>query len=287
MEKGSKLTLVGLAVIVGCVLFVILIALPVLEKVRRIATHVVCTTNLKSLGTAITVYSDDHDDLFPQLPGEGPWSKRLGFDYDLANPDFSSTGAEDKVSRTITASWYLLVREADVSPKTFICPYSETQQFDGFNPQKKDIVELWDFGSEPHNHVDYAYHNPYGKYPANESRSAAFAIAADMSPWFVNGNFVSPGSKEQAPQIITFGDKSTWRLGVGQFHNGEGQKVLFADGHSSYETQPNVGVKHDNIYTFWSAEENPTEQDRQGGTAPTSRSGENDAKHEDDSFLAI
>ena len=70
-------------------------------------------------------------------------------------------------------------------------------------------------------------------------------------------------------------------------HEYEGQNVLYADGHNSYEKQPNVGVKRDNIYTFWSTEENPTEQDKQGGTAPTSRSAENDAKSKDDSFLAI
>ncbi len=63
--------------------------------------------------------------------------------------------------------------------------------------------------------------------------------------------------------------------------------VLFGDGHVSYEKQPNIGVKNDNIYTFWSTEENPTEQDKQGETAPTSRSVENDAKSKDDSFLAI
>ena len=53
------------------------------------------------------------------------------------------------------------------------------------------------------------------------------------------------------------------------------------------EKQSNVGMNNDNIYTFWSTEENPTEQDIQGGTAPTSRSPENGDKSKDDSFLAI
>jgi hypothetical protein len=62
---------------------------------------------------------------------------------------------------------------------------------------------------------------------------------------------------------------------------------MLLDGHASFEKQPNIGVKNDNIYTFWPTKESPTEQDRQGGTAPTSRSPENDAKSKDDSFLAI
>jgi len=67
----------------------------------------------------------------------------------------------------------------------------------------------------------------------------------------------------------------------------DAQNVLFADGHVAYETQPNVGADQDNIYTFWSAPDNPTEQDIQGGTAPTDRSPDNDAKSRDDSFLVI
>ncbi|MHC5163328.1 MAG: hypothetical protein ACYSO4_09495, partial [Planctomycetota bacterium] len=68
---------------------------------------------------------------------------------------------------------------------------------------------------------------------------------------------------------------------------GLGQNVAYADGHTSYEKQPNVGVKYDNIYTYWSTKENPTEQDKQGGTAPTGRSPENDAKSSNDSFLVL
>ena len=62
---------------------------------------------------------------------------------------------------------------------------------------------------------------------------------------------------------------------------------MYADGHVDFMRYSNVGVENDNIYTFWSTEDNPTEQDKQGGTAPTSRSPENDAKSKDDSFLAI
>ena len=48
-----------------------------------------------------------------------------------------------------------------------------------------------------------------------------------------------------------------------------------------------VGINHDNIYTYWSTPTNPTENDIRIGTNPTSRSKENDAQSPDDSFLAI
>jgi prepilin-type processing-associated H-X9-DG protein len=289
MERNARLTLVGLGTVAGLILFVILLAIPALNLVKKIAIKNVCGTNLKGLGTAMTVYANDYDDMYPQLPGTGPWSEDLGFPFFLDRPDFSN--AQSNTLRNISASLYLLVRYADVAPSSFVCPYSEMQPFDGINPTQKKIIELWDFGYDPYAHVSYAYHNPYGKYPPDGTLSAAFAVMADMSPWLRDGNFVMPGSESDQqvnrPAIITVTDKTTWKTGTGRYHDGQGQNVLYADGHTSWETQPNVGVKNDNIYTYWSVEENPTEQERQGGTAPTGRGPENDAKSKEDSFLAI
>ena len=291
MKERSKLTLSGLIITIVVIAFWLLIIFPVLEKVKRIATKTVCTVNLKGLGTASTVYANDYNDAYPQLPGTGPWSKRLGFDYFNTTPDFDEGGAEHKVSRTITASLYLLVREADVSPKAFICPHSNQGEFDPSDYGiLKDVIELWDFGPDPYKHVSYAYHNPYGQFPANLNRTAAFAVLADMNPWFKYGDVVQPGLQNRPPQLLTISDaitKEQFKNSNAYHHGYEGQNVTYADGHAGFEKSSNVGVKYDNIYTYWSSEENPSEQDTQGGTAPTGRSPENDAKSKDDSFLVL
>ena len=302
MEKQSKLTLVGFIVVILVMLFVLLIILPALRFLNELATKPICGGNLRGLGTAMFVYGNDYDDNFPQLPGSGPWSKQLGFDYGMVKPDFTIGGVQNKTPRSITASLYLLVKEADVSPKTFVCPAPIQYQrykkkkymvFETKEMSYDQITSLWDFGPDPYNHVSYAYHNPYGKYPAGGWLPASFAIMADMSPWFSYGNIQPPQTIESAPQTIKLTDPSTWKFGNSLNHElkekpyAEGQNVLFADGHVPYEKEPNVGVKRDNIYTFWSTEGNPPEQDIQGGTAPTSRSPENDAKSENDSFLAV
>jgi hypothetical protein len=273
------------------------------SRVRRPNRRAWCGTNLKGLGTAMIVYANDYGDNFPQLPGEGPWSKNLGFAFDLPQPDFSPRGPQSQTPRTITASWYLLVREADVSPKSFVCPRSKQKYFEGQNPTDLDITELWDFGPDPFNHVSYALHNPYGRYPVNAETAGAFPVAADMSPWFVNGDIVGPGHTATLPQIITARDKNTWRLGNSLNHPlvtkrklvpykrivgpAEGQNVVYVDGHNGFERFTNCGLNNDNIYTFWSDENNPTDQDIQGGQNPTARDKQNDAKSKDDSFLAI
>jgi len=308
MEKKKVITRIEITVIIIVILFIIAILLPAQGRVKKIAMRVVCGTNLKGLGAAMAVYSSDYDTNYPQLPGKGLWSKTLGFDYDLKEPDFD--GAQSDTPRTITSSLFFLVTEADMSPKSFICPESNEWEFDGQNSNNLDIIELWDFGSESYKHVSYAYQNPYGQFPANDSRSASFVVMADMNPWFFEGDIIESGQNPRAwedelpknttlepPQIIGIDDTSLWKLGNTSNHFRAdrwfagnykfGQNILYNDGHVDFVRHSNVGVKNDNIYSFWSTEENPTEQDIQGGTAPTSRSAENDAKSKDDSFLAI
>jgi prepilin-type processing-associated H-X9-DG protein len=298
MQHKRGLSLLHVIAVIFAIAFLLAIMMPSLGKVKKIHPRIVCGTNLKGLGTACSVYSDDYDDRFPQLPGSGPWSKQLGFAYNLAEPDFKKGGAQSNVDRTIPASWYLLVREADVSPKNFVCPLDGgITVFDDGIRNNPDIVLFWDFGSEPHKHVSYAMQNPYGAFPATGKRPDSFPLAADMSPWFHLGDFVKPdaGNKDWRLNRILlppyYSDKSIALKQIQQSnalpHKREGQNVMFADGHSEFVKTPDVGVNHDNIYTFWSTPTNPTEKDIRIGTNPTSRSKENDAQSPDDSFLAI
>ena len=287
MRKRKGFTLLELITV--CVLFTIVFVLYLysFRNVKPIPSGVRCATNLKGLGTAMMVYASENNDFFPVLPGTGMWSDKLGFEYDMPEPDFGPEGAQGNVPRTITASWYLLVRNEDVSPKSFVCPQSSETKFNGENSKGLDIVQLWDFGPQPFRYVSYAMHNPYGGFPADATLSAAFAVAADMNPWFENGKIVPPGKDNLPPQIIKLSDPSTWKLGNTKSHDYEGQSVLYINGHSAYSTQPNIGIKNDNIYTYWSKEYQPSDEDIQCGTNPTGREPQNDAKSKDDSFLGI
>jgi prepilin-type processing-associated H-X9-DG protein len=304
MKKQKGLTLIEVLVIIAIIAMLLAILMPARSRVKYIPLRVVCGTHLKGLGTAMIVYANDYDDCFPQLPGTGPWSKELGFSYDNPAPDF--TGAHADTPRTITSSWFLLVREADISLKSFVCPSATQIEFEGENPKMLDLVELRDFGPDPYSHVSYCMHNPYGKFPSNGALPSTFAVVADMSSWFQDGLILKANqTKELPPQIINSQNETTWNKGNSLSHKKEfkqsflsfkfyrysdcgfGQNVLFADGHAAYEKAPNIGVSSDNIYTYWTKENEPSEQDIQGGTPPTERNPENDAKSKDDSFLVL
>lgn len=300
--KKKGFTLIELLVVIAIIAMLLAILMPALNKVKKIAQRVICGTNLKGLGTAQTVYANDYEDEYA-VQGRG-LSHTWNVGTKAAPSNVATTGWQNLTTNitntvgnvTIGASLYLLVREADVAPKSFVCPSSNETEFSGRNTggpggQALDITELFDFGSPlfvpvggsaegPVKCVSYSYQMPYGagqinpapvstgskgKYAADARRSAAFAIMSDKNPYFepklTNGG---PSSSDWLGRVTLLGAANVptdwvniekWRINVanGPVHDREGQNVLFADGHNSYETRTDVGIRNDNIFTQWSA----------------------------------
>ena len=278
MKNRKALTLLEVVVIIIIIVVLLAVFMPRLNIGLKPASRVICATNLKGLGTAQIVYANDYDDKFALQGGEGTPAWTTGTD-EFFNPDKDWSTAK---GITVGASLYLLVREADVSPKSFVCPQSEQTPFDGRNPLDSDIIELWDFGMfttdrakkrddgvgnthGPKNHVSYSYQMPYGPnggagdYAADGTKSAAFAVMADKNPWY-DPKLLPPDSinaQNYVDRVRHLGpywaDSAVqkWLIDSAnaQPHSRHGQNVLFGDGHSAYEKVSDVGVKHDNIYT--------------------------------------
>jgi prepilin-type N-terminal cleavage/methylation domain-containing protein len=316
--KKRGFTLIELLVVIAIIAMLLAILMPALNKVKKIAQRVVCGTNLKGLGTAQTVYANDYDDEYA-VQGQGAahtWA---------ANEKTTSWQDPSKPWKTagnitVGASLYLLVREADVSPKSFVCPSSDQQPFSGKNTGNYDIVQLWDFGAfdgpqaeGPAACVSYSYHQPYaagqsgavstgskGRYAADGTRSAAFAMMADKNP-YQDTKLVNTGTADQAnyvdnvrpvgagtvPADGTYDSIEKWRILIAnaQAHSREGQNILFGDGHSSYETRSDIGVKNDCIYTRWESTASTPESVRRRGFKPTSRDTDFAPLGTDDSVL--
>ena len=106
--RGTGFAVTGL--VIPAVLTIILplflaIMMPALSQTRKIAQRVVCGTNLKGLSTAMMVYANDYDDRLP------------------------------------TENWCdLLIEEADVSPKSLICPEADTIEGESSYAMNKHIA---------------------------------------------------------------------------------------------------------------------------------------------------
>jgi len=304
--KKKGFTLIELLVVIAIIAMLLAILMPALNKVKKIAQRVICGTNLKGLGNAQMVYANDYDDEYVvQGGGWGPGGNGPAWNIytDGWKRSYAAVAATSRPNITVGASLYLLVREADVSPKSFVCPAGGETEFSGRNDgnggQPYDIVDLFDFGNpnDPINNqpaegptrcVSYAYHCPYavtgsptarkGSFAATGSRSASFAVMADKNPYFDNklpgkgdvtaDNYVDRvgmlGANQADGDWTTSGvvlQKYQKDCANAQPHSREGQNVLYADGHSAYETRPDVGTRNDNIYMPWpsSAPANQTE----------------------------
>jgi prepilin-type N-terminal cleavage/methylation domain-containing protein len=273
--KRKGFTLVELLVVIAIIALLMGILMPALAKVRQIAYRMVCGTNLSGIGKAMLIYANDYEDELPRAGGRGsvwgaPISAWMAADRRTAfglGTDYSGGAA------TFTSCFYLLVKYAEVTPKSFICKgdsgASEFKISD--EPQAVsaglEFIDVWDFGSHnsdtdnPSSHCSYSYHAPFGLYALTTASEPGMAIAADRNPWIASPSAAAKDFGLFNPD----GNTDEQKYGNAIAHQEDGQQVLFMDSHVYFEKRSWCGINDDNIYTAWS---NDTAYGRKLGVVP-------------------
>ncbi len=262
--KKKGFTLVELLVVIAIIALLMGILMPALARVRQIAFRMVCGTNLSGIGKAMLIYANDYEDELPRAGGrQSVWAPTIA--NWMAPNRYQAYGVNTDGSggqASITSCFYLLVKYAEVTPKSFICKGDSGAT--EFQPAQSgagnmELIELWDFGDTPTEHCSYSMHLPFGKFALTTSSDPGMAVCADRNPYF-------PSPFNTAKTWSSFNPTNKTRDHINQYgnayqHQNEGQNVLFLDSHVSFEKTPLCGIQEDDVWTYWGSVRN----DRQLG----------------------
>lgn len=235
-------TLIELLVVIAIIAILAAILFPVFARAREQARRTACLNNMKQIGTALQMYAQDYDEMFPLRYGDG----------DPTHGDY-----EHGVQRT----WKNMLFPYIKSVPVFKCPsnqvaqkmeraYNGTDYDHGYFPAGYSMYLPDPFIAQSIGH-GAAYPQPIAgiEYPANAliiletsyltTDAAPYqhycepATVGNCNPDYTNGNLISTNS--------------SWSSG----HSKKAGNYVFMDSHAKYRTLKSTFVEEGDQVNAW------------------------------------
>jgi prepilin-type processing-associated H-X9-DG protein len=230
------------------VVFLAGVALPgIFGNSKETSRRVKCAQNLKMLGQALLLYANENNGNYPRTVWS-PDSDKLAFysKPDAKNPFAKGDDGVDPAD--VTAAMFLLARTQDITTEVFICPSSDAESLTGKDKDGKDkVYNVQEHSNFPGvKNLSYSMHVPY---PTNAARNDGFRWTNTLSADFATVADMNPGT-EELTKLTALSPAKDLRKGNSLNHGGDGQNVLYGDGHVDFIQTPFAGIDQENIYTY-------------------------------------
>jgi len=243
-------TLIELLVVIAIIAILAAILFPVFAQAREKARATACLSNSKQIGTAVMMYVQDYDEMYPC----NSWDK----------PHIGTTDNTTGRDTRSIVQWPWRIMPYLKNKQVFVCPSDPKQGKDGWSGYTTTVDDDWGIPmpiSVSHNQAIFGYggtqgaddwvkQNPPLSLAAVPSPASTYLVAdfgrSFMEPTWINNlraaNYtrVYPSGADQT--ILRNGaradrDNATWRQRFAQDnvkrHQG-GSNITYADGHAKF-----------------------------------------------------
>jgi prepilin-type N-terminal cleavage/methylation domain-containing protein/prepilin-type processing-associated H-X9-DG protein len=249
--RGKGFTLVELLVVIGIIALLISILLPSLNRARETANRVKCGSNMRQIGQAILLYANENKGDYPRTiytPNNGVVYKVDGSNGGATRDPFQPPGSTN--INDIGQAIFLLIRTQDITPEVFVCPSSnyEKDNYGGSGTPAAGASAQNKNSFSTIKNLAYSFVCVYPSttavsngYKVNSTCGAEFAVAADINPAGSTNYDLTKANESSSSKDMQKANSPN--------HQGQGENVLYGDGHAEFQQNPFCGSKRDCIYT--------------------------------------